>query len=381
MIERQRDRTLQTVCLTFARGQRDEPAELPGLAHFVEHLFHCRQKSGSGQFFAALREAGAICNAYTGADYVQFWVSLPPAELSTWARIMHRQLTDPLHEPGTVRRELDVIAHEVASKVTRHPHRGFSSHHNRAALFADHTNAHTGFLDNKALRDLTSDDRQRWFRHFLDPTVATVASIGPLPTDQATAELAPLLDTRTEPLGPRPHQLAGRRTIRLDRAEDSPHAVAVCYPIAHTGRWLTDLAVHQVMAAILAQGGSRSLLGRQGPVTGRVGIHGDPNEDRSPTCLTIESTADGEWLPDALPKALELLTDGVDPTAAQRFVHTGALKRLDRPVTRARAMTWLSLFAHATVDEYLAAVSSVDSDQVALAAKTLAHHGGREIRL
>ncbi|HEX3649650.1 MAG TPA: insulinase family protein, partial [Pseudonocardiaceae bacterium] len=270
MIERQRDRTLQTVCLTFARGQRDEPEALPGLAHFVEHLFHCRQKMGSGQFFASLREAGAICNAYTGADYVQFWVSLPPTELPKWTKIMHRQLTDPVPEPSTVRRELAVVAQEVASKVTRHPHRGFSFHHNRAALFADYANAHTGFLDNPALRDLTPDELRSWFHYFLDPTVATIASIGPLPADQATAELVPLLDTTTEPLGPRPHQLTRPRTVHIDRAEDSPHAVAVCYPVVHTGRWLTDLAVHQVVAAILAQGGSRSLLGRQGPVTGRV---------------------------------------------------------------------------------------------------------------
>ncbi|HKN96791.1 MAG TPA: insulinase family protein [Pseudonocardiaceae bacterium] len=391
-VERQRDRTLQTVCLTFGRGQRDEPEALPGLAHLVEHLVHCRRTFGSGRFFADLRAAGAVCNAYTGADYVQFWVSLPPAELTRWAGVMRRQLTDPVHEPSTVRRELDVIAQEVASKVTRHPHRGFSFHHNRSALFDDYPNAHTGFVDNPALRDLTPDETHRWFRFFLDPAVAAVATVGPLPTDQATTELAPVLEAlaapAAEPLGARPHRLAGWRAIRIERAGDSPPAGAVCFPVVRADRWLTDLAVHQVVAAILAQGGGRSLLGRRAPagttVTARVGIHNDANEDRSPTCLTVESTGDVEWLPAAVSDALGGLADGVDPAvvaAAARFVHTGALMRFDRPVPRARSITWLSLFHDASVDEYLAGVSSVGADQVALAAKALTHHGGREITL
>ncbi|HEY1570423.1 MAG TPA: insulinase family protein [Pseudonocardiaceae bacterium] len=391
-VERQRDRTLQTVSLTFGRGQRDEPDSLPGLAHLVEHLVHCRRSSGSGRFFTDLREAGAICNAYTGADYVQFWVSLPPAALTRWARIMRRQLADPVHEPSTVRRELEVIAQEVASKVTRHPHRGFSFHHNRSALFDDYPNAHTGFVDNHALRDLTPDQTHRWFRFFVDPAVAAVATVGPLPADQATTELAPLLAAldaaAAEPLGPRPHGLTGPAAVRIERAADSPHAGAVCFPIARTDRWLADLAVHQVVAAILAQGGGRSLLGRQAPagttVTARVGIHNDPNEDRSPTCLTVESTGDTEWLPDAVSEALGVLADGVDPTvvaAAARFVHTGALLRFDRPVPRARSITWLNLFQDASVDEYLVGVSSVEADQVALAAKALTQHGGREVTL
>jgi predicted Zn-dependent peptidase len=358
-------------------------------------VFHCRHESGSGQFFASLRTAGAVCNAYTGADYVQFWVSLPPAELTRWATIMRRQLADPVHEPSTVRRELDVIAQEVASKVTRHPQRGFSFQHNRPALFDDYANAHSGFVDNPALRDLTPGELDRWFRFFLDPGVAGVASVGPLSAADVIAGLTPLLDAlngtghAAEPLdAARPHRLACPRVVRIERAEDSPRARAVCFPVVRTRRWLADLAVHQVVAAILAQGGARSLVGRDAPpgtaVTARVGISGDPNEDRSPTCLTVESTGETRWLPDTLFTAMGALAGGADPAvvaAATRFVYTGALKRLDWPVSRTRAVTWLRLFARASVDEYLAEVLSVDGDRVAAAVRALASHGGREVTL
>lgn len=387
--ERQPGRALQTVCLTFGRGQRDEP--LPGLAHLVEHVFHCRGEAGSGRFFSSLRTAGAICNAYTGADYVQFWVSVPPAGLGRWARIARRQLADPVHAPDAVRRELDVIAQEVAIKVLRHPQRGFSVQYNRAALFDDEANAHCGFVDNPALRDLTPGDLDEAFRFFLDPAVAQVASIGPLEPAEVTERLSPLLeglDGSAVPDAPRPHELSGPRVVRIERADDSPHARAVCFPVVRTGRWLTDLAVAQVVAALLGQGGGRSLVGRRAPVgtsvTARAGISGDPNEDRSPTCLTVEATGETGWLPDALAQALGVLADGLDPAVvadAARWVRTGALKRFDRPVPRTRAATWLRIFAGASVGDYLGALSEVDSESVAKAAVELAAHGGREIVL
>ncbi|GAB3165644.1 hypothetical protein GCM10027258_88750 [Amycolatopsis stemonae] len=389
VVERQRGRALQTVCLTFGRGQRDEP--LPGLAHLVEHVFHCRGRAGSGQFFASLRTAGAICNAYTGADYVQFWVSVPPAGLGRWARIARRQLADPVHEPAAVRRELDVIAQEVALKVLRHPQRGFSVQYNRAALFDDEPNAHTGFVDNPALRELTPGDLDRAFRFFLDPAVAQVASVGPLGPDDVAEQLSPVLDVldgSAVPGAPRPHEPSGPRVVRIGRADDSPHARAVCFPVVRSGRWLTDLAVAQVVAALLGQGGARSLVGRHAPagtsVTARVGISGDPNEDRSPTCLTVEATGEPDWLPDALGSALGVLAGGPGPEVvadAARWVRTGALKRFDRPVPRTRAATWLRMFAGASVGDHLAALSDVDGERVAKAAVELAAHGGREIVL
>ncbi|WIV58053.1 M16 family metallopeptidase [Amycolatopsis nalaikhensis] len=389
VVERQPGRALQTVCLTFGRGQRDEP--LPGLAHLVEHVFHCRGTGGSAQFFAALRSAGAICNAYTGADYVQFWVSAPPAGLGHWARIARRQLADPVHEPETVRRELDVIAQEVASKVLRHPQRGFSTQYNRAALFDDEANAHSGFVDNPALRDLTPSDVADGFRFFLDPAVAQIASVGPLGSAELVELLSPVLEVLeggAVPDAPRPHELSGPRVVRIDRADDSPHAHAVCFPVVRTGPWLTDLAVAQVVAALLGQGGGRSLAGRRAPagssVTARVGISGDPNEDRSPTCLTVEATGETEWLPDALTSALGTLADGLDPAVvadAARWVRIGAVKRFDRAVSRTRAATWLRMFARASVTDYLAALSDVDTERVAKLAVELAAHGGREIVL
>jgi hypothetical protein len=119
-------------------------------------------------------------------------------------------------------------------------------------------------------------------------------------------------------------------------------------------------------------------------VTARVGINGDPNEDRSPTCLTVETVGSTEWLRAALFEALGELAGGLDPavvTAAARWVHTGVLKRFDRPVPRTRSVTWLRLFAGGSVDDYLDAVCSVRSGQLAEAAVALTDHGGREIRL
>jgi predicted Zn-dependent peptidase len=386
-------RTLQTICLTFGRGQRDEGAGREGLAHLVEHLFHCRGDLGTGQFFSRLAGQGAVANAYTGADYIQFWAAVPVDGLPAWARTVAQQLTAPDWSRSTVIREHQVIGQEVASKVTDHPHRGFCFQHVRTALFADHQNRHAGFIDNRQLLDLTMAQLHEAFDWYLDPGLLTVTSVGPLGYDEVAAEIVgPLLPAAATSPGlavGRSHRLGEPNPIRLERDPRSPHAEAVVFPVELSDGDPTAVAAHQVIAALLAQGRG-SMLARHAPpgalLTARLGIGSDPNEDRSPSSLSVESTVrtatDHGWL---RPRLDELLNSGRPEPGqvhrARQYVLHGTQAKFETALQLARSTAWLSLWGRGGIQDYLAALEEVEVSDLEPILDRLRRHGGTVISL
>lgn len=392
----QRTRSLQSVCLTFPVGQRDEPPGLEGLAHLVEHLFHCRDEVGASAFFRSMQLRGVNANAYTGADYLQFWAALPPESVSDWACGVGERLLHPRWQADTVARELEVIRHEVESKVEKHPHRGFSFHHTRPALFADHANAHAGFLDNPHLRDLSTGELVEHYRDLLDPATAVLSTVGPMTDGEADAALRPLLDHLPEgpraPRAPRRFQLAGPGPRVIVPLAGSPAACALTFPIVcpPEGSWSRTLAANQLLATLLAQRGDQSaVVTRAGmTATARVGINTDAAEDRSPSCLTVSVVgprgSDLSWFPDAVRTALADPMSVCDPyrlSAARSYLLVGLARKVENGVARARVSAWLRLFAGTTPEGYARVVSTITGDEVDAAARRLLAHAGTEVSL
>ncbi len=389
----QPSRTLQTICLTFPRGQRDEEAGQEGLAHLIEHLAHCRGDVGSSQFFAGLSSQGAVANAYTGADYVQFWVAVPEGGVRGWVSATADQLYAPTWSRTALVREHQIIGHEVDSKVAQHPHRGFSFHHVRHALFADHANGHAGFVHNDALLDLSMGDIADAFAAYLRRETLIVTSVGPMQRDAVEAEVVgPLLGT-TGAGGPqataRPYSPADPRVTQLDRHARSPYAQAVTFPVELTARHAGTAAAQHVAAALLGQGRGAALAAgapRGASLTARVGFGGDPNEDRSPSCLTIETTvpaaSDRDWLSQRVRDYLS--TADVQPqqvSRARQYVLNGILVKFETALQFARTAGWLDRWAHTSVDVYIAALKQVDGDDVVAVLRSMSAHGGSVINL
>src|SRR3974390_1682956 len=58
-------------------GSRDEPAELAGASHFLEHLlFKGTRHRTAATIAEAIDEVGGDCNAFTTKEYTTFYVRL-----------------------------------------------------------------------------------------------------------------------------------------------------------------------------------------------------------------------------------------------------------------------------------------------------------------
>lgn len=395
-VTQQRSRSLQSVCLTFPMGQRDELPGAEGVAHLVEHLFHCRGEVGASGLFESMQLRGINANAYTGADYLQFWAAIPPENLSEWAAEVAMRLLEPTWSGATIRRELAVIGHEVASKVENHPHRGFSFHHTRSALFSDHANRHAGFVNNKKLYDLDPEEIEAHFRRMLDPHSAILATVGPMSRDEAAHGLRAVTDHLVvgadEGHGPRAYQLGRSRRHVIKAAPQSPTGSALTFPVSCSRKqdWGHVLATHQLLATILAQMGDRSLVvGGDGlAVTARVGINTDAIEDRSPTCLTVSAVGPHgtqlDWFPDRVRTALtdrEKMGELDRLEAARSYLLVGLARKVENGVSLARVTALTKLFASTTPERYAKCVEELTVDDITAAASRLSSHGGSEVTL
>src|SRR5580698_8782045 len=94
-------------------GSRDEPGELAGASHFLEHLLFKGTPERSAEAIAeALDEVGGDCNAFTTKEYTTFYVRLLAEHFDLGLGLLNEIMWDPALRPGDVDAERSVILDE-----------------------------------------------------------------------------------------------------------------------------------------------------------------------------------------------------------------------------------------------------------------------------
>jgi len=130
--------------LTAFRGSYDNPAEYPGLAHFLEHmLFIGTQKYPEvDQYQTFLKAHGGSSNAYTAKDHTNYFFDVQPAFLTEALDRFAQFFIAPLLDPTYVDREKNAVHQEYQYRLNddgrrrsmaakkavnpQHPEAGFS---------------------------------------------------------------------------------------------------------------------------------------------------------------------------------------------------------------------------------------------------------------
>jgi predicted Zn-dependent peptidase len=98
-------------------GSRDEPEELAGASHFLEHLlFKGTEERSAAAIAEALDEVGGDCNAFTTKEYTAFYVRLLARDLPLGLDI----LTDILRAPALRARDLDAERSVILDEILMH---------------------------------------------------------------------------------------------------------------------------------------------------------------------------------------------------------------------------------------------------------------------
>lgn len=95
-------------------GAADEPAELAGVSHFLEHmLFKGTTRRGVGQIAREVEGAGGEINAWTSYDETVFHLVLASSFFDSGLDILADALTSSSFDPAELERERHVILEEI----------------------------------------------------------------------------------------------------------------------------------------------------------------------------------------------------------------------------------------------------------------------------
>jgi len=96
-------------------GSRDEPDELAGASHFLEHLlFKGTEARGARALAEAVDAVGGDLNAYTGHEHTAFYARLPAGELDLGLDVLSEVVWGPALRAADVEAERAVILEELA---------------------------------------------------------------------------------------------------------------------------------------------------------------------------------------------------------------------------------------------------------------------------
>lgn len=99
----------------FDVGARDEPSELSGTSHFLEHLLFKGTDKRSAKDIANLFDAvGGDVNAFTGKEYTCYYARVLDEDVTMALDVLTDMLTDSKVDPTELESERKVILEEIA---------------------------------------------------------------------------------------------------------------------------------------------------------------------------------------------------------------------------------------------------------------------------
>ncbi len=169
-------------------GSRDEPDELSGVSHFLEHLLFKGTDTRSAQELArGVDRRGGDFNAFTSKEFTAYYCRLPARHSDFCIELLGDVLTRPALRDTDINGERQVILEELAmddDSPDDVAHRRFS-----AAVFHGHSLGRDPAGDREHVQAITPDDVRSFFgEHYRAEAMVAVAA-GPLSHDDMLASL------------------------------------------------------------------------------------------------------------------------------------------------------------------------------------------------
>jgi zinc protease len=163
-------------------GYFDEPDEVVGISHVLEHMFFKGTKRrGPGAIARETKEAGGYLNAGTIYDRTSYYTVLPAGALEQALDIQADALQNSVIDEDELRRELQVIVQEAKRKLDNPD--AFAQETLFATMFDAHRMRRWRIGSPELLPTFTRDDVNRFYRSFYRPGNTIVAIAGDVDAD------------------------------------------------------------------------------------------------------------------------------------------------------------------------------------------------------
>jgi predicted Zn-dependent peptidase len=165
-------------------GSRDEPAQLSGVSHFLEHLLFKGTPTRSSQDISrSVDRVGGDFNAFTAKEYTAYYCRLPARHAVLGVDLLGDVLIRPALREADVDSERLVILEELAmddDSPDDVAHRMFA-----AQLFADHPLGRETAGDRDTVQAISAADVRQFFESHYHASSMVVTLAGPIAHDEA----------------------------------------------------------------------------------------------------------------------------------------------------------------------------------------------------
>lgn len=185
-----------TISVWVGVGGRDEPAELAGASHFLEHLlFKGTEQRGALELALEIDGVGGEMNAYTASEYTAYYARVPAVEADVAMELLLDVVARPALRSDEFAAEREVILEELAA-ADDDPEdlvgvRLFE------ALFPDHPLGREVLGSVDSIGALTRDDVAAFFAGWYLPANLVVTGAGMVDHDLLVEQVAARLDPST----------------------------------------------------------------------------------------------------------------------------------------------------------------------------------------
>ncbi len=203
-------------------GARDEPADLSGVSHFLEHLlFKGTEERSAREISAAIERVGGDMNAFTSKEYTSYYCRLPGDHLPLGLEVLGDVLGRPALRDADIETEREVILEELlmdGDSPEDVVHRELAD-----ALFTGHPLGRETAGERDTVAEISADDVREFFARWYRAGNMVVSIAGPGDHDVVLAAVQQALGRigdggeRPERRGPAPVPASDR--VRNDDTE------------------------------------------------------------------------------------------------------------------------------------------------------------------
>jgi predicted Zn-dependent peptidase len=222
-------------------GSRDEPGELAGASHFLEHLlFKGTERRSAAAIAEELDEVGGDCNAFTTKEYTTFYVRLLSEHLSLGLDILSDIMWAPALRPDDVEAERTVILDEILMHADEPA--DLAGERWQAALFPDHPLGTDTLGTASSVQRISRDDIRAFFDLHYRPSNMVVSVAGDCTHDAVAAELQQRFAGNSDAAAPAPNPATNRNapgpdTVALDVVRRSTEQAHLVYGMRSVSRF------------------------------------------------------------------------------------------------------------------------------------------------
>ena len=180
-------------------GSANEPDNINGMAHFLEHMvFKGTKRIVSGEFERRIEERGAVTNAATSQDYTHYYITTAPKDFASLAPLQIDVVLNSLIPDDAFSREKLVVLEEIRRSDDNPRRRTFAQAMQTAFDRLPYRRPVLGEFD--VISQLQPQQMRDFHTSWYQPNSITAVAVGNLPVDELIKIVADGFTESTNPL-------------------------------------------------------------------------------------------------------------------------------------------------------------------------------------